>query len=172
MVKATLWLALAFAFAPHVAMADETRAAPPGHVPPSASIEALGWLAGHWAGTGIDGDPAFETYSPPVAGAIVGHFAQLDGEGAIAFSEYVHIAQQGPSLAFRLKHFHPDLTGWESKDEVVSFPLVALEDDAVYFDGLTIRREGATGLVTAVRLKAKDGSFRELVFRYEKAGPS
>lgn len=167
----TAALAMGFAISRPV-HADETRSAPAGHGPPPASIDSLGWLVGHWSGTGIGGDPAFETYSPPVAGAIVGHFAQLDGEGAIAFSEYVHIAQVGASLAFRLKHFHRDLTGWEAKDEVVSFPLVALEEGAVHFDGLTLRREGATGLVTAVRMKAKDGSFRELVFRYEKAGPT
>lgn len=172
MAKATLRLALALAIMPQVAIADETRSAPAGHVPPAASIDSLRWLTGHWAGTGIDGDPAFETYSPPVAGTIVGHFAQLDAHGAIAFSEYVHIAQEGESLAFRLKHFNPDLTGWESREEVVSFPLVALEEGAAYFDGLTLRREGGVGLVTAVRIRGKDGSTRELIFRYEKASPA
>jgi hypothetical protein len=170
MARATLWLALALAIMPQLALADETRSAPAGHVPPAASVDSLDWLAGHWAGTGIGGDPAFETYSPPVSGAIVGHFAQLDDQGAIAFSEYVHIAKEGESLAFRLKHFNPDLTGWESREEVVNFPLVALEDGAAYFDGLTLRREGETGLVTAVRIRGKDGSTGELVFRYQKTG--
>jgi len=154
------------------ASASETRQAPEGHVPPKASIDSLAWLAGHWSGTGIGGHPAFETYSPPGGGTIVGHFAQLESDGSIAFSEYVHIDETNGSLVYRLKHFNRDLTGWETKDEVVSFPLIAIEGDAAYFDGLTIRREGETGLVTAVTIKRKDGSMAELVFRYEKTGPT
>ncbi|PEQ12063.1 hypothetical protein B2G71_13010 [Novosphingobium sp. PC22D] len=154
------------------AMADETRVAPPGHVPPPAAIESLAWLAGHWEGTGIDGHAAIETYSPPLAGAIVGHFVQTDAQGAIAFSEFVHIVEADGSLVLRLKHFDAGLKGWEEKAEVQSFPLVAIADGAVYFDGLTMRRDGENGLVSAVVFRRGDGSTGELVFRYTKAGPT
>jgi hypothetical protein len=72
------------------------------------------------------------------------------------------------SLEYRLKHFNADLTGWEEKAEVVRFPLVAVEPDAWYFDGLTIRKEGQGGMIAAVRIGNRDGTSREAVFRYRR----
>ena len=74
----------------------------------------------------------------------------------------------GGSLEYRLKHFNADLTGWEEKAEVRSFPLVAREGDAWYFDGLTVRRDGADGLIGAVNARFKDGTQKEFVLRYKR----
>jgi hypothetical protein len=78
------------------------------------------------------------------------------------------IVQVGASLEYRLKHFNQDLTGWEEKNQVVTFRLVAVEKDAWYFDGLTVRRDGPDGMVGAVRIDSKDGPPREAVFRYRR----
>jgi hypothetical protein len=147
----------------------ETRTAPEGHVPPPATVAQLGWLAGIWTGEGIGGARATEVYSPPGAGSLGGHFVQEDGQGGIRFFEIMQIAEEGGSLVYRLKHFNEDLTGWEEKDEFVSFPLVTIGDDAVWFDGLTLRREGDT-LVSAVLVRQRDGSVQEYVFRYRRVG--
>lgn len=40
---------------------------------------------------------------------------------------------------------------------------------AWYFDGLTIRRDGADGLVSAVMVRSSDGAEREYVFGYRRA---
>jgi len=45
---------------------------------------------------------------------------------------------------------------------------VALEKDAWYFDGLTVRRDGPDGMVGAVRIESKDGPPREAVFKYRR----
>jgi hypothetical protein len=50
----------------------------------------------------------------------------------------------------------------------LKFPLVAIERDAWYFDGLTIKRDGANGMIGAVRIDTKDGSSREAVFKYQR----
>jgi hypothetical protein len=84
------------------------------------------------------------------------------------FYEILSIAEVGGSLEYRLKHFNADLTGWEEKAEVRRFPLVAIENDAWYFDGLTIRRDGPDGMVGAVKVETKDGSRKEYVFRYKR----
>ena len=160
-----IWIALALWAAPLAA--QETRQAVPGAPPPPARIADLAWLAGAWEGEGISGR-ARETYSPPMGGQMIGHFVQLKGEGEIAFSEILSIAEAGGSLEYRLKHFNADLTSWEEKDEVRRFPLVAVEDGAFYFDGLTIRRDGPDGMVGAVRVATKDGSAKEYVFRYRR----
>jgi hypothetical protein len=75
-----------------------------------------------------------------MGGAIAGHFIQQDRNG-VAFYEIMTIVAEGGSISYRLKHFNADLTGWEEKNEVQSFGLVAREGDTWFFDGLTIRRE-------------------------------
>ena len=46
--------------------------------------------------------------------------------------------------------------------------LVAVEKDAWYFDGLTVRRDGPDGMVGAVRIDSKEGPPREAVFKYRR----
>lgn len=151
------------------ALSRETRKAEAGHTPPPARIEQLSWLVGTWRGTGIGGAPAYESWLPPTGRTMVGTFVQEDGKGAIQFTEHVYIIEKDGSLELRLKHFNADLTGWEEKDGMVTFPLVGMGDKAVWFDGLTFRKEGRKGLIGAVSVKFKDGSEKELVFRYKAA---
>lgn len=163
MKSALFFVALLLAFP---ASAQETRRAAPGAVPPPARVADLAWLTGAWEGEGPFG-LAREHWSPPTGDQMIGHFVQTGGDG-VRFSEIVSIAETEGSLELRLKHFNADLTGWEEKDEVVRFPLVAVENGAWYFDGLTIRRDGPDGLVGAVVAGTADGPPRELVFRYRR----
>lgn len=143
---------------------DAQRA--PGAAPPPARVADLAWLAGTWEAEGLTG-PAREVYSAPIGGQMTGHFIQTRGDG-IWFFEIVSIAEVNGSLEYRLKHFNADLTGWEEKNEVQRFPLVAVENGAWYFDGLTIRRDGSDGMIGAVRIDAGDRPSREAVFRYRR----
>lgn len=147
----------------------ETRTAVDGQPGPPVSVDELAWLAGSWVGEGLGGT-AREVYSPPMGGIITGHFVYQRGD-APGFSEILSIAPRGDSLVYRLKHFHPDLTGWEERDEVVEFPLVAREGDAFYFDGLTIRSDGENGMVAAVRIDRGEAGVGEAVFRYRQEAP-
>lgn len=160
------WTALAVMAASAAAAAQETRRLAPGQASPAADLEDLSWLAGEWLGEGITG-PAREVYSPPMGGAIAGHFVQARGEDVL-FYEIMTIVQTGETLVYRLKHFNADLTGWEDRDAMQTFGFVAREGDSWFFDGLTIRRTGADTMVGAVLAVAGDGSRREFVFRYRK----
>lgn len=153
------------------AFAQETRSAAPGATPPRATLADLSWLVGIWEGQGISG-PAREIYLPPMGGQMSGHFTQSRGDG-IWFYEIVTIVERAGSLSYRLRHFNADLTAWEERDVVQDFPLVAREGDAFYFDGLTVRRDGPDGMIGAVRIRNRDGTAREVVFRYRRArGPT
>lgn len=144
----------------------ETRVAVQGQDAPPATVDELAWLAGAWVGEGLGGT-AREVYSPPSGGLIAGHFIYQRGE-TVGFFELLSIAEVDGSLVYRLKHFNPDLTGWEEKDQVVEFPLVAHEGDAFYFDGLTIRKDGDDGMVAAVRIDRGEAGVGEAVFRYRR----
>jgi len=146
-----------------------TRVAGAGAARPAADIEDLAWLAGSWEGPGIEGAPAQESYAPPLGGTIAGTFVQQDGEGGVMFYEFIQIAKDGDSLVLRLKHFDPDMTGWEEPKDFVSFPLIAREGDIWYFDGLTFDRQAPDRLRISVRMHHSDGSVSELAFPLARA---
>lgn len=145
------------------AAAQNTRSLDGGISPP-ASIDQLSWLAGSWVGTGM-GAEVTETYSAPFGGRITGHFAMADGKGGVAFTEIVDYVPLGASLACRVRHFNPDMSGWEDQTgKPVVFPLVAIEKDRWFFDGMTIERTGPDTITTWVRISQK-GTEKEVSFR-------
>ena len=144
----------------------ETRLGEKGAESPPATIEQLDWLVGQWSGTGIGGAPAHESWLPPVGTTMVGTFVQEDGESGIRFTEHLYIMEEEGTLIMRLKHFNPDMTSWEEKDETTDFKLIGIEPCAAYFHALTLRCDGDDGLVAAVRM----GSGGELIFNFKDAG--
>ena len=135
---------------------------------PPAAIEDLAWLSGSWVGTGL-GAEVTETYSAPLGGRITGHFVMADGTGGTAFTEIVDYVPVGRSIAYRVRHFNPDMTGWEDKSgKPVVFPLVAAEKDRWLFDGMTIERTGPDALTMWVRMK-EGGKVTEAPFRLARA---
>ena len=145
-----------------------TRSLQPGAERPKVKIEELAWIAGHWRGPAFGGTSE-EVWTAPAGGAMLGMFRSLGPDGAVRFYELFTLAEddQG-SLTIRLKHFNPDMTGWEEKDEIVDFPLVALSDDAAWFEGLTFRRAGPDEIQVHLALHGKDGTAREETFRYTR----
>ncbi|WP_202389021.1 DUF6265 family protein [Pelagerythrobacter marinus] len=150
------------------AAAQETQVAAEGHVPPPATIADAAWLVGDWAGAGIAGAPAAESWLPPAGGTMVGVFVQQQHQGGLMFTEHMQIAEEEGSLVLRLKHFNPDLTGWEEKDEMVRFRLIAAEPCLLRFSALTYRCDGEGGLIVAVRMQGEGETFTEQVFRFAR----
>lgn len=149
------------------AAAQNTRALN-GGVSPAASIDDLAWLGGSWVGTGM-GARVTETYSAPLGGRITGHFAMADDKGGVAFTEIVDYVPIGNSLAYRVRHFNPDMSGWEDKTgKPVVFPLVAVEKGRWFFDGMTVERTGPDALTMWVRM-TEDGKSQEIPFHFTRA---
>lgn len=152
--------------------AQYTRVAPDGHIPPPATLATAEWLVGDWGGTGIEGAEAAESWLPPSAGTMVGIFVQEKPDGSLMFTEHMYLAEDAGSLVLKLKHFNPDLTGWEEKDGMVRFRFLAAEPCALYFSALTYRCEGKDGLLVAVRVKSEGAEVKELVFRFKRRAPA
>lgn len=151
---------------PATLSAQETRQAEDGASPPSATLSDVPWLVGRWSGEGIQGAPAMESWLPPMGGTMVGTFVQQTGEGGIMFTEHLYLMEEKGTLVLRLKHFNADLTGWEERQDMLTFRLVAMEECAAFFQGLTLRcadsEKPGEGLVAAVRMQ----SGKELVFKF------
>ncbi len=137
-----------------------------GATSPPATLGDMAWLAGSWTGEGLGGQVE-EIWSPPQAGAMMGMFRLLR-DGKTVFYELMTLVEEGGSLVLRLKHFGPDLTGWEEKAETVDFPLVAVAGDRLLFDGLTFSRHGNDAVTIYVAISAEDGAVRDEAFRYTR----
>lgn len=133
---------------------------------PEATLTDASWLVGSWSGAAMNGT-AEEIWAPPSGGSMLGMFKYVE-EGETIFSEIMTIIPTGTSIEMRLKHFSADMTGWEEKDEYESFPLVKITGEALYFDGLTVRKSSADAITIIVATENKDGSFSELAFPYKR----
>lgn len=139
----------------------EAAAAPAG-----PTIADFAWLQGHWRGDGLGG-VVEEVWLPPAGGSMAGVFRAVAGD-AVSLYEIFTISE--PDLALRLKHFHADVTGWEEREEVVTFPLVRVTPDEAVFEGLAFRRVGADGLQAVVRVGSADGSESDLELSFRRVG--
>lgn len=160
-------LLIGLAFAGPLA-AQETRVGEPGFVSPPATVADAAWLIGQWSGDGISGAEAHESWLAPSGTTMVGIFVQEQPDGAIMFTEHMYLMEHEGSLVVRLKHFNPDLTGWEEKDGMVTFRLLSAEPCALYFHALTYRCDGDGRMVVAVRMKSDRPEPQELVFRFSR----
>ncbi len=109
-----------------------------GEEPPAATIEDAGWLVGSWTGTAF-GLRFEEVWNPPSAGTMVGMF-KLYGDDGIAFYEIFLMTVEDGVMKLKVKHFNPDFTAWEEKADYIEFRLIAREEDALHFSGISFYR--------------------------------
>ena len=131
-----------------------------------AKIADLAWLAGFWEGTGLGGE-VDETWTTPKHGHMSGTF-RVFKEEKLVFSEYFTLSESGDSISLRLRHFNPDLVGWEKKEEPIEFRLIKIAGKTAWFDGWTYRLDEEGRLSAMVVMKKKDGSVSELAFVMKK----
>jgi hypothetical protein len=134
--------------------------------PPAATLSAMEWLAGRWVGSALGGDVE-EVWSAPQGGAMMGMY-RLVRDGKPVFYELLTLVEHEGSLLLRLKHFHADLRGWEEKDDTVDFSLVALEDGAVHFEGMSFHPRGDSLTVHLAIGDRGGGTVREETFTYRR----
>ncbi|MFW6413202.1 MAG: DUF6265 family protein [Oceanicaulis sp.] len=114
-----------------------------------------GWLDGCWQGEGL-GSAVTECWMSAPSGRMTGMFQLLNADGTQRFSEIfvLDVFDDGPAL--RLKHFHPDLTGWEAQDDFVSFALIEQSENRLVFSGLEYRLDGEDTLVVDLTIRRDD----------------
>jgi hypothetical protein len=137
-----------------------------GAAPPPATIDDMAWLAGVWGGEGLGGDNE-EIWSAPRNGVMMGMYRMLK-DGEPVFYELLTLSEVDGSLELRLKHFHPDLRGWEERDESLAFPLVAMRDGRICFEGMTFEPRGDEVTVYLAIEDRKSGAVREETFSYRR----
>jgi hypothetical protein len=150
-------------------MTERTRKLAPGAKSPQATLADMAWLAGHWVGPAFGGE-AEEIWSPPKAGAMMGMY-RLMRDGKPVFYELLTLVEESGSLILRLKHFNPDLTGWEEKLQTIDFRLVGRAEGIVQFDGMSFHRDGDDRMTVYLAIEGKDSAVHEEAFSYARVRP-
>jgi hypothetical protein len=132
-------------------------------------LENIAWIAGTWHGEAFGGQTE-EIWSEPSAGSMMATF-KLINDGNVTFYEIEVIREIENSLILQLKHFGPDLKGWETKDETVDFPLKEITERKVVFEGMTFEKVSDTEMTIYVDIKNEEGKVDVVTFNYKKDVP-
>lgn len=144
---------------------SNTLALEEGMSSPRAGLDAVAWISGHWEGDALGGVTE-EFWTPPLGGSMMFAF-KLVVDGEVRFYELGYIREINNTLILQLKHFDRELRGWEEKEETVDFPLVKIEGNRAYFDGMTFENADPHTMNVYLVLEDKEGT-RETLFRYRR----
>ncbi|MBT8289175.1 MAG: PD40 domain-containing protein [Bacteroidia bacterium] len=129
------------------------------------SLENIAWIAGNWRGEALGGI-AEENWSQPNGDSMMATF-RIIKDDKVMFYEIEIIREVNNTLILQLKHFNNDLTGWESKDETVDFPLKNIFKNKVVFEGMTFERLDETHMNVYVDVE-NEGTTSTLKFEYTR----
>ncbi len=113
-------------------------------------------LIGHWEGEGFGGI-CEEIWSPASGNSMVGTF-KLINDGKTSFYEIMTLREDSAGFSLKVKHFNPDLTGWEEKNDMTVFPFEGIEKDKIVFGGLIYHFKSESKMDILVSVKHKDGT--------------
>jgi hypothetical protein len=139
-----------------------------GTVSPAATIKDIQWMVGDWRGL-VDGNLGESVILSPTKGHMPGVARSWAKDGTIGFYEINDFIEANRSLEYRVKHFSGDFAAWEGKDEYQRHRLIALTDKAIYFDGLTVAKEGKDHLTVYVLIKGVGKEDRVVIVHETRA---
>lgn len=152
------YLSILFLFITFIVTSQEKQLSP--------KLENIAWLSGTWYGEAFGGQTE-EIWSTPSGGSMMASF-KLINDGKVTFYEIEVIREIENTLILQLKHFGPDLKGWETKDETVDFPLKEITKTKVVFEGMTFEKVSDNEMDIYVDIKNDDGNVEVVKFNYKK----
>lgn len=124
----------------------------PAHQETAFNTYDYAWLAGSWEGDGFGGRSE-EVWSLPSAdGTMMGTYRHHKADGSLNFYEFMVLDESG----LKLKHFSPELVGWETKEDFVTFEMVSYSADRIELKGLIFERKSDTEMEIRLRMKYGD----------------
>ncbi len=124
---------------------------------------AYAWLAGHWTGDGFGGTSQ-EIWSPPAAdGTMMGMYRHHKGDGSLNFYEFLTLDSTG----MKIKHFHPNMTGWEEKADFVNFAMISHDENRIELSGLVFLKKSETEMEIHLSMQSGEKRWTE-VFKMKR----
>jgi len=119
------------------------------------------WLAGNWIGDGFGGTSEEIWTQPDAFGTMIGNYRHHKGDGSVNFYEFMVLDSTG----LRLKHFNPDMVGWETKEDFLHFKAIEFTENKIVMKGLVFERTTDQTMEIRLDMKMNDGSLRTEVFK-------
>lgn len=121
------------------------------------------FLQGNWCGSALGGE-VIERWDAPFGNAMTGTMTVVKDE-TVTFHEFFVIVQEQGRWLLRLKHFQPDMVSWETREEVVQFPLQEVGPRRIRFEGLSFELLDETAGPDNLKVEVDGG---KLVFDYRR----
>lgn len=124
------------------------------------------WLEGCWEGEGL-GARVTECWMSAPDGRMTGMFQLLNPDGSQRFSEIFVLDAFEEGVQLRLKHFNPDMTGWEAQDAYLDWTLVEAGERRLVFRGLEMHLDEEDRLIVHLDMRRNGEVVREQ-FTFER----
>jgi len=125
---------------------------------------AYSWIQGSWVGDGFGGYSE-ELWSPPgLDGKVMGTYRHYNADSSLNFYEFFVLDEEG----LYLKHFNPDMTGWEEKSDHLTFEMISFDDKTIELKGLKYEYLPPDSMNIYLKMKTKDGGVRTEVFHMKR----
>lgn len=134
---------------------------------PDDCLEQLSWLEGRWRGEAFGGI-CEEVWGPVFGETRIGTF-RLVTEGRVDFYEFFFFGRVDGVWTKRLRHFNPDMTGWEDKDEWADFQPLECGEDRVVFEGLRYEKIAEDTVRVVLAMGSDDGTTHDVELIYVRA---
>ncbi len=139
-------------------------------LPDAGVLERLAWMEGCWQAEGFDGEMS-ECWMRAQGGELVGAF-QYSANGALQFTEMLMIGTNAEGeFGYHVKHFNRDFTGWETRNEQLSFDYRQISETRIEFRGLVLEFGGPDAFTARLDLRQPDGSLTTEVFEFSRISP-
>ena len=138
---------------------------------PRASVEQLSWMVGRWES--IPTNKSFSGGSDhaifePVSGKMPGLVSVLKKDGSHMLFELTLFLEIDGSITYRNRHFSPDAVAWQEPESYIDRRLVALEENAAYFDGITFVNISPQYMGVSFVLTDESGEQKKYSVKYTK----
>ncbi|MEJ2128422.1 MAG: DUF6265 family protein [Woeseiaceae bacterium] len=135
---------------------------------PAATLDDVSLLVGNWSGDAF-GQTFEEHWNPPSGGSMIGFFKLMNGD-EVSFYELLLLVEEEDSLSLKVRHFNPDFTAWEEKQDYVNFRYIMSDDNAVHFSGISFYRVDDDNMIAYIVFRNGDEIREEkLVYRRKQA---
>ena len=128
------------------------------------NIYDYAWLEGTWVGDGFGGSSEEIWSAPSEDGTMMGVYRHHNADGSLNFYEFLVLDETG----LRLKHFTPDLVGWETKEDFLTFKMVEYTKDKITLKGLSFERKSKNDLEIRLKMRMGDGELTTEVFTMKR----
>lgn len=128
-----------------------------------ATLQDIKWLEGNWTGEAFGGYFQ-ENWSEAIAGTMMFDF-KLVIDNKIEVYELGHIVEKEGTLLYQIKHFGPDLKGWDEKEKSSDFRFIKKEKNRMYFDNFTFEKISENEVNVYAYF---EDSKEEVVFNFKK----